>query len=151
MPNDPLAAAADQPGTGRAPMRVFSPAARGHLAFEVRERDGCVRVFGAGLWSPDEAQAHFRALEQTILKLRRERAPVRVLVNLREAAVQTAQTADLMRTWTARIYRAADRVAVVCATTLLALQIRHVANVPNLATFQDVFLAEEWIGEPDPA
>ena len=117
-----------------------------HLSFEANLADGFVTVLGAGMWSAERTEAHFRELERTVLKIRREHGSVRVLVDLREASVQTAETAAVMREWTTRIYRVADRVAVVCATALLALQIKRAADATTLATFHEIEPAIAWIG-----
>lgn len=118
----------------------------GHLSFKADLVDGFVTVSGTGMWSAERAATHFRDLERAILKIRREHGAVRVLVDLHAAAVQTAETAAVVREWTGRIYRAADRVAVVCATALLAMQIKRMADVDTLATFHEIGPAEQWIG-----
>lgn len=46
---------------------------------------------------------------------------------------------------TGRIYRDADYVAVVYASTLVILQIERAAQVPNLSSFQDMDEAMAWI------
>lgn len=117
----------------------------GAFSFEIDDRAGAVTVVGSGMWSPERTTAHFVELERAVLKLRRAHGRVRVLVDLRGAAVQTAETAAVVRAWTGRIYRAADRVAVVCATALLALQIRRAADIATLATFHEIEPARTWI------
>ena len=89
----------------------------GDLSFTVDERAALVRVTGRGMWSAERTATHFNTLDKALQRMRRQRGDARVLVDLREAAVQTAQTAEVMKQWTARIYRDVDRVAVVCATT----------------------------------
>jgi len=120
----------------------------GELGFEIDHEDGLVTVTGTGMWSAAHAAAHFQELERAVLKLRREHGSVRVLVNLRGAAVQTRDTAAVMRAWTGRIYRVADRVAVVCATALLALQIKRHAEIDTMATFHELAAAQAWVGLP---
>jgi hypothetical protein len=117
----------------------------GDLSFTVDERAALVRVTGRGMWSAERTATHFNTLDKALQRMRRQRGGARVLVDLREATVQTAQTAEVMKQWTARIYRDVDRVAVVCATALLALQIKHSAQVPDLATFLQVEPAQAWV------
>jgi hypothetical protein len=50
-----------------------------------------------------------------------------------------------MHQWTSRIYRDDDRVAVLCAAALLALQIKRAANVRQLATFHEMAPALAWV------
>ena len=125
----------------------------GDLSFTVDERAALVRVTGSGMWSAERTATHFNNLDKALRRMRQQRGGARVLVDLREAAVQTAQTAQVMKQWTGRIYRDVDRVAVVCATALLALQIKHSAQVPDLATFLQVEPAQAWVlaGKADAA
>jgi hypothetical protein len=118
----------------------------GNLSFEADFADGFVTVSGSGMWSAARAKAHFHDLERTVLKIRRDHGAVRVLVDLREASVQTADTAAVVHEWTTSIYRVADRVAVVCATSLLALQMKRAANIETLATFHEIAPAQKWVG-----
>lgn len=118
----------------------------GTLSFDINEHDGFATVAGAGMWTPAQAEAHFRDLDRAITRLRRIHGSVRVLVDLREASVQTAETAGVVRNWTGRIYRGVDRVAVVCATALLAMQMKRAADIETLATFHEIELARAWIG-----
>lgn len=117
----------------------------GSLSIEVDHLNGFVTIVGVGMWSPERTETHFRDLERAILKIRREHGKVRVFVDLRGASVQTAETAAVMNIWTRRIYRACDRVAVVCATALLAMQIKRSAEVDVLATFHEIEPARRWM------
>ena len=104
-----------------------------------------VTVTGAGLWSPDQLEKHFRELDHMLKTMRTHRGAARVLVDFGQAKVQTADAASVIKRWTARIYREQDQVAVVCGTSLLAMQMRHQAKVGNLKTFSDRDLAVEWL------
>lgn len=119
----------------------------GTLSFDVAD-DGFITVAGSGLWTPERTAEHFRDLERAVLAVRREGKQVRVLVDLRAASVQTAETAAIMQQWTGRIYKVADRVAVVCATALLAMQIKRAANIETLSTFHEIEPAKAWIRVP---
>lgn len=117
----------------------------GSLSFVIDDEEGLIRVAGRGMWTPEQAAIHFIELHRAILGLRAIRKPVLVLVDLREAAVQTAEVAEAVRDGTSRIYRDADHVAVVYASTLVILQIKRAARVPNLASFQDMDEAMTWL------
>jgi hypothetical protein len=119
----------------------------GQLCFEMDDVETIVRVRGTGLWTPEQTIIHFIALHRAILGLRAVRRKVLVLVDLRKAAVQTAETADAVRDGTARLYRDADFVAVVCESQLVAMQMKRAAQVPNLAIFSDLDAAMAWIRE----
>jgi hypothetical protein len=117
----------------------------GDLSFTIDERAALVCVTGRGIWSAERTATHFNNLDKALQRMRQQRGGARVLVDLREASVQTVETAQVMKQCTGRIYRDVDRVAVVCATALLALQIKHSAQVPDLATFLQVEPARAWV------
>jgi hypothetical protein len=109
------------------------------------EENDILHVSGAGLWAPTLADRHFRELHQLVLRRRAAQQSVLVLVDLTQAPVQTVETAQVIHEQTGRIYREADRVAVVCATMLLALQIKHAAKIGNMSTFEAVEPALLWL------
>ena len=123
----------------------------GQLSFSIGERSGVVHVTGAGLWTPEQVERHFRSLDLALRTVRRKHGLARTLVDLREAAVQTAETAQMMKDATARIYQPGDRAAAICATQLLAMQIRRAAQVHQLATFIDHDAALNWLLSDAPA
>jgi hypothetical protein len=115
------------------------------LSFEMDDEEGLVRVRGAGLWTPEQTAIHFIELHRAIIGLRAVRRKVLVLVDLREAAVQSAETAAAVRDGTARMYREADYVAIVHASQLVAMQMKRAAAVPNLAAFDAMDAALGWL------
>jgi hypothetical protein len=123
----------------------------GQLSFSVDERIGVLRVTGSGMWSPELTERHFRNLDTALIAMRQRHGLGRTLVDLREASVQTAETAQMMKDWTNRIYRPVDRAAVVCGTALLGMQIRRAAQVHQLATFLDPTPALAWLLSDAPA
>lgn len=124
---------------------------QGSLTVAVDRIKALVRVTGTGFWSPQTATAHFHELGETMDALRQERGCVFVLVDLRGASVQSKETATVIGEATRRVYAAADRAAVVVATELLRMQIRHVTDADKIRTFTDIVQAEHWLrthGEP---
>ena len=116
------------------------------LSFDV-DHTSLIRVLGTGIWSAERAETHFRNLERAVKAVRLEHGKVNVLVDLREASVQPSETAAVIHDWTMRIYSEADRVAIVCATSLLALQMRRGVNIAPLATFHEIEAALRWLNE----
>ncbi|MBO9574320.1 MAG: hypothetical protein J7494_01155 [Sphingobium sp.] len=104
-----------------------------------------ILVTGSGLWTPDQVETHFRKLDGDLRVVRRRAGVARVLVDLGKAKVQTAEAAERMHHWTARIYRAGDQVAVICETALLAMQIKHQAKIYNRRIFPDREAAMAWL------
>ena len=127
------------------------PIMAGQLTFGVDDIIGLVRVVGSGMWSAELVERHFGNLEEVLREVRRKHGRARTLVDLRDAAVQTAETALAMNRGTGRIYRPTDRVAAICATSLLAMQIRRTAQVHQLETFVDPQQAVQWLLSDEPA
>lgn len=107
-------------------------------ALTLRQDGEVIRVRGRGFWTPAQAAAHFQALAALIAARRALAAPVRVLVDLREAQVQSAAIAEGIRASTQRLYRAGDRAAIVVASGLLRVQVRRIVE----PTVHELFVAE---------
>lgn len=110
-----------------------------------------IQVTGSGLWAAEDVERHFRSLDQALRVMRHRAGCARVLVDLSEAPVQTADAAELMDDWTARIYRENDQVAVVCGTTLLAMQIKRKTKGYRRETFPEKAAALAWLMADAPA
>ncbi|OJY65976.1 MAG: hypothetical protein BGP16_06120 [Sphingobium sp. 66-54] len=121
----------------------------GSIGFEIVPGSGLFLVHCEGMWTPDQARAHFARMEQSVRTLRRMRRPVRVLVDLRAAHVQTPETSAVMAQGSDRVHRAADRVAFVGANALHALQVKRDVTEPQIAVFQDMDEARAWVEQPD--
>jgi hypothetical protein len=118
---------------------------QGSLSIEVDRIKALVRVTGIGFWSPEHAAEHFQQLGETMTAIRQERGHVLVLVDLRRATVQSKETAAVIGEATRRVYAQADRAAVVVATELLNMQIRHVTEAEKIRTFGEIAEAERWL------
>ena len=103
-----------------------------------------VAVQGTGYWSPAYLDAHFAELADILVRLRKQRK-VRVLVDLTQAAVQSAGTAERLSHWTSKIYREEDRVAIVLASSLIKAQMRRVAIIANRELFLSRTAAMTWL------
>jgi len=119
----------------------------GSIGFEIVSGSGLFLVHCEGLWTPDQARAHFERMERAVQTLRMTRRPIRVLVDLRAAHVQTAETSAVMASGSDRVHRAADRVAFVGANTLYGLQVKHDVREPQVAMFDDMAQAHAWLAQ----
>ncbi len=115
------------------------------LAISAAPGDPFILVTGIGLWSPNDVEAHFRALDKALRAMRARAGAARVLVDLSDALVQTAEAVAVMNQWTGRIYRARDQVALICGTTLLAMQIRREDKIYQRVLFQKKPEAIAWL------
>jgi hypothetical protein len=118
---------------------------QGVLRTEIDQQANIIRVLGRGLWSERYARAHFEELEWTLQRTRATRAPVRVLVDIREAAVQTPETTQCLADATDRLYKPGDRIAIVVASSLLKLQMRRATNASIHEIFISLNAAETWL------
>lgn len=111
----------------------------------IEGRGHYLRVLGKGLWSPDFIDAHFGALKRQVEELRERCGRARVLVNLSEAMIQPADTAERIRHWTGQIYQPQDKVAIVLASSLLKSQMRRVAMIAERELFLSEANAIAWL------
>ncbi|WP_174297356.1 STAS/SEC14 domain-containing protein [Sphingomonas bacterium] len=95
-------------------------------------------VGGSGLYTLLESQEHFRELSAAVGGLRKAGRPVRVLVDLRDGAPQTAEVAAHIKGANAVIFRKGDRIAIIVKSTLLKLQVKRL----HMRSESEVFVSE---------
>jgi hypothetical protein len=115
------------------------------LSFTAAPGEPFVHVTGTGLWSPPEIERHFRALDKVLRPIRARRGLARILIDMSEAKVQTAESAAALDRWTGLTYRERDEVAVICTSTLLAMQTRRTAKIYHRAVFTEKEGAIAWL------
>jgi len=123
----------------------------GSIRFEIDHDCGLFLVHCRGMWSPDQASAHFDRMATAVRAMRMMGRPVHVLVDLRESSVQSQATSTVMAQGEARIHRHADRVAFVCRSALHVLQVKRDVIVPTIAFFEGMDEARAWIDRQDAA
>lgn len=106
---------------------------------------GLIHVIGTGLWTPLQVMDHFRDLQGMLRRMRAEKGQARVMIDMRDALVQPANTAKTLHDETNRAYREQDRVAVICTKALLAIQMKHAAKIYARATFATEEEARGWL------
>lgn len=117
---------------------------KGGQTFEIDRAAGIVRIVGTGMWSPQDARAHFLEIEQALRPLRSAGMTLIFLVDMRKAVVQSQETAMAMRSGAMRMHKSTDIVAVVTSTMLHALQVKKVTSISRLATFSSMAEAATW-------
>lgn len=125
-----------------------------HIDISAAPGEPFILVTGVGLWTPAQFEAHFRRLDRDLRAMRARFGLARVLVDLSESVVQTAETAAVMKHWTRRIYRSSDEVAVISSSALLSMQIRHEDCAYRREMFRDWNAAVAWLlsdKRPEPA
>ena len=106
---------------------------------------GVVEINGCGFWSAAVVDEHFTELAIRVDQLRRTTQMIRVLVDLTEAMVQTAETTERLKYETRRIWRSDDRIATVVRSTLAGMQINRAVDVTNHRTFMNMADAQGWL------
>jgi hypothetical protein len=117
----------------------------GLLALGYDRTLGAMRLTGRGLFSIEQVEAYFTHYRRLAERMRRERGAVRVLADLREAAVQSVEVAGYVRDRGEGLRREEDRFAVVLASSLVKLQMRRVVGSPQHAFFLSPAAAETWL------
>lgn len=134
---------AEQEGVGHLPSEIMVPS---QLISYAEADIGVVYVVGRGFWTDDIVDRHFVELRRTAALARRNVDKVRVLVDLREASVQSPPVAARIKTETRLVWTEADRIAVVLQSTLAKIQINRVVDSSNHASFIAVEDARRWLG-----
>lgn len=115
------------------------------LSFTGAPGDPFIQVTGTGLWSPADIERHFRELDRVLRTMRTRQGFARVLVDMSGAKVQTAEAAAALDRWTGLAYRERDEVAVICTSTLLAMQTRRTTKIYYRAVFTEKSSAIVWL------
>jgi hypothetical protein len=118
---------------------------RGEIGFVIESGTGLLRVTGRGMWTAEQARWHFAQLDIAITGLRAQGKPVRTLVDLRAAQVQSRETVEAMTAGTRKVHGPDDRVAIVSSSALHVMQVKASARVDHLAIFQDMDKAVAWL------
>lgn len=95
-----------------------------------------IRVEGKGFYAEDELRRHFGALSRLVARRRQSMRPVLAMIDLREAATQSASVAGIMALETNRIYSGStDRVAIIVSSMLLKMQLERVHKQQGFGIF----------------
>jgi hypothetical protein len=70
---------------------------------------------------------------------------VLVLIDLHDAPAQPLATTTVMEQGFRDLSDLAGKVAIICASALLALQLKRALPMPNLGTFHDQRQAKDWL------
>jgi len=115
------------------------------LSFNAAAGEPFIQVTGIGLWSPPEIERHFRELGKVLRAVRARHGFARLLIDMSDARVQTAESAAALDRWTGLTYRERDEVAVICTSTLLAMQTRRTTKIYRRAVFTEKNAAVAWL------
>lgn len=111
---------------------------------------GVIRVRGVGMWTPQQAQVYFDEMARLIQPMRVSRSPVRAVIDLREAPVQSAATADAMSKGSFGHDPETDRVAFISLSKLFGMQLKRSVPFVNSAIFENEDDALAWVLSDEP-
>ena len=125
--------------------RSASSGYSGYLAIDPDHTPGVIRVRGVGMWTPQQAQVYFAEMARLTQPIRALKVPVRVLIDLREAPVQSAATAEAMANGATNYDPQRDRVAFICLSKLFGMQLKRSIPLVISAFFEDEAEALAWV------
>jgi hypothetical protein len=105
---------------------------------------GLIRSWASGFWSIHVMRQFFSAYEAEISAIREAGVPLRVIADVRESAVQSAEVAQFILDRVTSIYRPGDRVALIVATSMLKAQLRRILPGGVHEYFLSGDAAEKW-------
>lgn len=98
-----------------------------------------IQIEGKGFYVEADVRRHFDTLAIIIARRRQSKRRVIALVDLREAATQSATISKIITDETNRLYSdPTDRVAIVVSTMLLKLQLERVHKQQGFSIFTSV-------------
>jgi MFS superfamily sulfate permease-like transporter len=112
------------------------------LPIVVDQQRGWIRVAPRQFHSRAEFVEHFETLTRLVQEARRSGHGARFILDLRDAPVLSAETAEVVRSANMKLYRGSDRVAMVITSQLLRIQARRMYEHPNFETFEAIADAE---------
>lgn len=98
-----------------------------------------------GIWSSVEFERHFQALADAIQSQRAEYGRSRVLVDARQAVVQSQEVSGFIQRALNQIHREGDKVAIVSHGALLRMQMKRVTDASITCFFEKIEDAETWL------
>lgn len=131
-------------------LKPVSTGYSGYISVDLDHALGVIRVRGVGMWTPQQAQVYFDEMARIIEPLHALKVPSRSLIDLRDAPVQSAATAEEMAKGSFRHDPLTDRVAFICSSKLFALQIRRSVPFMTASIFETEEDALAWLLSDQP-
>ncbi len=93
----------------------------------------------------EEIADRLGVVKAAILAQRARFGRARVLIDLLKAPIQSQETAARINAGTAKIYRAGDKVALLCTGGLLKLQAKRTTSFAETQIFSSIDEAKNWL------
>lgn len=121
----------------------------GALALSYQTESRFILVSGRGMWSPRQLDEHLRDFADLVAQLRRQQIRIRVLVDLKDAAIQTPEVTRVLAHGTRDCHREGDRVAVLVPGSLAKMQMRRILGTHYHNYFVSESAARLWLSASD--
>ena len=135
---------------GKAGSIAASAGYSGYITVDLDNALGIIRVRGVGMWTPQQAQVYFDEMARITHPMRALKAPVRAIIDLRDAPVQSPATAEAMSKGSFSHDPERDRVAFICLSKLFGMQLKRSVPFVNSAIFENEDDALAWVMSDEP-
>ena len=106
---------------------------------------GLLRLQLAGFWSPEDFNRFKRTYTQALADLGIAPGQHAILVDLREATLQTQALIGDVQAFMANFENKARRIALVAASALARMQTKRLAIRSDIVLFATMEAAEDWL------
>ncbi len=113
--------------------------------FEIDEQDQILRVKTAGFWSLDEADQFIAEFGRVLEGFRRRFGQANILMDARESAVQSPETAQRLQSLRELFPLSGDKFAMVVGSALKKMQVSRGFSTEDSLAFLSIEDAESWL------
>ena len=104
-----------------------------------------IQIECSGFWLRDEARLYVKQIADNVGAARAHGSGLRVLINNRDAAVQTSEVLAELGSMIVNVYKRADRMAIVVNSQLLKRQMERLPTVAVTRVFVSLDDATDWL------
>lgn len=104
-----------------------------------------IQIECSGFWLRDEARLYVMQIADKVGAARAHGSDVRVLINNRDAAVQTPEVIAEVGSMIVEAYKSTDRMAIVVGSQLLKRQMERLPSVAVTRVFVSLNDAKSWL------
>lgn len=115
------------------------------LVVSFNDEGGWIDVGGSGFWTQQDLDGYVASLPAVLTKARRVDGRAALLADISAAAVQTQDVIDRISDFTAEMFTADDRIAVVIPSMIMKMQMRRGVKGAQMQIFASREEAKNWL------
>ena len=115
------------------------------LVVSFNDEGGWIDVSGSGFWTQEDMDRYVAALPAMLAKARRAEGRATLLADISDAAVQTQDVIDRISEFTAEMFTAEDKIAIVIPSMIMKMQMRRGVKGAQLQIFASKDEAKDWL------